>query len=71
MAAIPVIGYKLAINERGNNAQITLRLKDGTEVALKPDSAAEFAALAAVLNESPVGFFRETGTLLTGWEEVG
>jgi len=52
-----------------NRAVASLQLADGSHHAVKIETAAELAALAAILKESPV-FLYENGLIVTGWEEV-
>jgi hypothetical protein len=52
-----------------NRAVASLQLEDGTHHAIKIETAAELAAIAAILKESPV-FLYENGLIVTGWEEI-
>jgi hypothetical protein len=47
----------------------SIQLEDGSHHALKVEAAAELAALAAILRESPV-FLYENGLIVSGWEPV-
>ena len=71
MAVAPVIGYRMGWNPKTNKGGVTLRLPGGQEENITADSAEELAALAAILNESPVGYDPANGNLVTGWEQVG
>ena len=52
-----------------NRAVASLQLEDGSHHAVKIETAAELAAFAAILKESPV-FLYENGLIVTGWEEI-
>lgn len=71
MPQIEVIGYSLSWRARDNQGGARLTLKGGREVDIPADSAQELAALAAILNESPVFLRTEDGALFTGREPVG
>lgn len=71
MAATPVVGHRLGWRVGDNKGVVVLKLRAGHEVTIEVDSAAELTALAAILNESPVAYDPQTGTLSTGWENVG
>jgi hypothetical protein len=47
----------------------SIQLEDGSHHALKVETAAELAALVAILRESPV-FLYENGLIVSGWERV-
>jgi hypothetical protein len=47
----------------------SIQLEDGSHHALKVGTAAELAALAAILRESPV-FLYENGLIVSGWEQI-
>jgi hypothetical protein len=47
----------------------SIQLEDGSHHALKIETAAELAALAAILRESPV-FQYENGLIVSGWEPI-
>ncbi len=49
---------------------VVLKTVDDKEFRLTVDSAEEFAAITAILNQSPV-FIYPDGRIATGWEEVG
>ena len=70
MATIQVKDYRMGLNTKANTGKISLRLEGGQEVTIYPDSAAEFAALAAILNKAPVGYDPDYEALMTGWETV-
>jgi hypothetical protein len=65
----PIVSFAIAWNPNGSRGFVTLRLAGGQETRVPVASAAEFAAIAAVLRESPV-FLYEGGLIGTGWEEV-
>lgn len=69
MAAIPVVGYRLGMVTDGSKRSIALRLQNGHQETIEPSSAGNFAALALILQESPVTFDPENNDLLTGWEQ--
>lgn len=70
MPDIPVVEYGLNWKTKDHKGTVGLILGDGRTVNLPVDSA-EFAALAAILNESPVKYRTEDGSLFTGKEPVG
>ena len=47
----------------------SIQLEDGSHHAVKVETAAELAALAAILRESPV-FLYENGLIVSGWEQI-
>ena len=71
MPNIPVDGYTLSWRTQDNQGTVVLTLRGGRSVPIPCDSAQELAALAAILNESPVSFRTEDGLLFTGTEPVG
>ena len=71
MPSMPVVEYGLSWRTMDNKGGVALVLQGGRTVKLEVDSAQELAAMAAILNESPVMFRTEDGTLYTGSEPVG
>ena len=71
MPTIPVVGYGLAWNSKTNSGEVILKLQSNQEVRLPAANGGDFAAMAAVLNESPVFYSSETGGLRTQWEPIG
>lgn len=59
-----VVEYDLAWNPTENEGKFILRFDDGGEKKAKVTTAAEFAAIAAILKEKEVFFF-DTGYLGT------
>ena len=72
MPHISIAEHSLAWHPGANKGRIMLKLLN-TPVPqeLVVETAQEFAALAMVLNESPVWYVTETGFIVTGWEQVG
>jgi hypothetical protein len=71
MPKLAVTDYALAWGTQNKQGTIRLALEDGQAFNITVPSAEELAALAAVLNESPVFYRTEDGVLLTGKEPVG
>lgn len=71
MPDVPVVEYALSWRAQDNKGGVLLVFHNGQRLNIVCDSAQELAALAAVLNESPVRYRTEDGTLFTGSEPVG
>lgn len=65
-----IVNYGLHWNPQTKDGRIILDVGDGRPIAVAITSAAEFAALAAVLNEKPV-FLEGNGAISTSWQPVG
>ncbi|HEX2269965.1 MAG TPA: hypothetical protein VHH35_10535 [Pyrinomonadaceae bacterium] len=70
MPSIPIEEYALTWTPNADIGRIRLRLANN-EVKTINVKAAEFAAMAAILNESPISFHEEDGTIFTGKEPIG
>jgi hypothetical protein len=71
MPDIPVIEYALSWRAKDNKGGVLLILHNGQKLTIPCESAQELAAMAAILNESPVRYRTEDGALFTGSEPVG
>ena len=71
MPDLSVVEYALSWRTTDNKGGVLLRFQHSQPHTIAVDSAQELAALAAILNESPVMFRTEDGTLFTGKEPVG
>ena len=64
--------YALNWRAQQNSGIIWLKLSDGTNANIQPDSVHELAALGDILrNEKPVYYHTGTSNLSTGWEPTG
>ena len=64
--------YALNWRATTNSGIIWLKLSDGTNANIQPDSVQELTGLADILrNEKPVWYHTGTGDLSTGWEPTG
>ena len=64
--------YSLNWRAQQNSGIIWLKLSDGTNANIQPDSVQELATLGDILrNEKPVYYHTSTGDLSTGWEPTG
>lgn len=70
MPTIPVIGYALLWKTKQHAGGVRLKLQNNQVVDV-PTTPDQFAAMAAILNESPVFYRTEDGFLSTEWEPVG
>lgn len=71
MPDLVVASYSLLWRPGDNKGSVILVLQDRRQIPINADSAQELAALAAILNEAPVFFRTEDGSLFTGVEDVG
>lgn len=72
MPKIQVKSYAFSWNPKPDikKGLVVLKTVDNKELRVPVGSAEEFAAIAAVLNETPV-FLYPDGSLGTSWEDVG
>ncbi|ROS01325.1 hypothetical protein EDC56_1760 [Sinobacterium caligoides] len=64
--------YSLNWRAEQNSGIIWLKLADGTDVSIEPDSIEELAALGDILrNEKPIHYNTDNRDLSTSWELVG
>ena len=68
---VPIVEFGMGWNTATNAGKITIKLVDGQTVKLVVETAAEFTAIATVLNESPVYWNTEEKSISTDWEDVG
>ena len=71
MPQLEVKEYALDWRTKDNKGTVHLLLEDKQWIKIPCDSAQELAALAAILNESPVTYQTEDGYLHTQREPVG
>jgi hypothetical protein len=64
-----VQGFRLGWNLKEKDGGVQLKLENGRLVKMKIESAAELAAIGAILKESPV-FLDSGGLLVTGQEPI-
>lgn len=68
---VAIRDYILIWNPKRKLGRVDLRLQTGQGIPIPISSAEEFAAIAAILNESPIGYETVSGDIVTGWEAVG
>ena len=71
MAIVEIDKYSLTWNHQTKDHAIKITLKNKEKVSLRIDDAAEFSALALLLNETPIYYNTRTGEILSGWEPTG
>lgn len=71
MAIVEIDKYSLTWNHQTKDRDITITLKNNEKVSLQIGDAAEFSALALLLNETPVYYNTRSGEILSGWEPTG
>jgi hypothetical protein len=71
MPDLRVAQYALTWRWDANQGAVLLIFENGDNETIKVDSAGELAALAAILNESSVGYRTETKALFTGKQPIG
>ncbi|WP_157452035.1 hypothetical protein [Deinococcus aquatilis] len=71
MANIPIKVYGLIWSPHTHLGGARIVLQNDTVHNIVNLPAAEFAALAAILNESPIFFNPANGEISTNWEPVG
>lgn len=70
MSPKEIKSYTMRWNLMLHSGQIVLQLADGAAKSIPMNDPAEFAAVAAILNESPVYLIPETNEIATKWEPV-
>jgi hypothetical protein len=72
MASVPIVGFKFGWNPKTKQGAVQIKLANGQEYPVPIGNAAELAAVATVLNESPIVLNMDTGYIMTpDWEPVG
>ena len=73
MPIVAIESYKIGWNPKTKEGGVRIKLANSNqEIAVPVGTAAEFTAVAMVLNESPVSFNTDNGFIHTpGWEPVG
>jgi hypothetical protein len=72
MPLVEIKSYALGWNPKTKEGSLRIKLANGQDYPVPVSSAAELAALAAILNESPIGLNTDTGFIMTPtWEPVG
>ena len=71
MAIVEIDQYALAWNHITKSKDITITLKNKEKVHLNVKDAAEFTALATLLNEEPLYYNTRSGEIISGWEPTG
>ena len=67
-----IVAYKLAYVSDKNVGAVALRLESGQEITIKGEAGpAELAALAAVLNKTPVFYNEQGNSIGTSWVVSG
>lgn len=68
---IPIIAYKLVWDVDNHVGIVEIGLRGAQPIVLQPVVAAEFTAIAAILNESPIAWNPATRAIVTGTEAPG
>ena len=66
----PILGYVLQWHPGHDQGRILIRVQNNPQpINLPVNSPQEFAAIAAVLNQSPAFFYPATGVIASGWDQ--
>ena len=71
MAIVEISQYSLSWNHKTKERDITITLLNKEKVRLQVGDAAEFTALATLLNEKPLYYNTRSGEIISGWEPTG
>jgi hypothetical protein len=72
MPVVPIASYEIGWNPKTKQGAVRIKLGNGQEYPVPVGTAEELAALAMILNESPVSLNTDTGFIMTAnWEPVG
>jgi hypothetical protein len=70
MSPKEIKSYTMRWNLMQHSGQIVLQLADNATRSIPMTDPAEFAAVAAILNQSPVFLLPETNEITTKWEPI-